>query len=298
MPGGFWIFLLIVVANLVITIIKKAAEKKAKAAGESAEASPSSSGEAPRRRFTGEGDHEMVLERAGDDRLRVIDILRKELRWDLPTAMTLAGTTPSVVATGLTRSEAGYLRNRFESVGAGVSLRRRRSESVSTARDLDLERKTSSPSPSPSPSVRSDPDGRQDTGRAAALEASELQARRAEALRRRTSAPDRSPRIEAPVARPPRREVPASPPPPVLSPEVAARVEVPDLPPPRVARAARRAAVDRPMPIPGEASATDLRGRVLAVTRDRDKLREAFLLQELLRPPLSLRASGSGGRDS
>jgi len=140
MPGGFWIFLLIVVANLVITIIKKAAEKKAKAAGESAEASPSSPGEAPRRRFTGEGDHEMVLERAGDDRLRVIDILRKELRWDLPTAMTLAGTTPSVVATGLTRSEAGYLRNRFESVGAGVSLRRRRSESVSTARDLDLGR--------------------------------------------------------------------------------------------------------------------------------------------------------------
>ena len=294
MPGGFWIFLLIVVANLVITIIKKAAEKKAKAAGESAEASPSSSGEAPRRRFTGEGDHEMVLERAGDDRLRVIDILRKELRWDLPTAMTLAGTTPSVVATGLTRSEAGYLRNRFESVGAGVSLRRRRSESVSTARDLDLARKTSSPSPL----VRSDPDGRQDTGRAAAPEASELQARRAEALRRRTSAPDRAPRIEPPVARPPRREVPASPPPPVLSPEVAARVEVPDLPPPRVARAARRAAVDRPMPIPGEASAADLRGRVLAVTRDRDKLREAFLLQELLRPPLSLRASGSGGRDS
>jgi len=291
MPGGFWIFLLIVVANLVITVIKKAAEKRAKAergGGASGEAAPAT--EPPPRRFTGEGDHEMVLQRTGDQRLAVIEILRKELRWDLPTAMTLAGTTPSVVATGLTRSEAGFLRNRFESVHAGVSVRRRTVEGPSTARDLDLS--------TTSASARSGAAVPVATARSFRVEEDRAK-RRAEALRRRDPAPAATSPSAAPT---PRAKTPPRPPAtsrpsaarstPVAEP-IAARAELPELPRLRAAKGARVAA-EANHPLDGAALADRIRG----VTRDRDQLRQAFLLQELLRPPLSLRSSGSGGRDS
>lgn len=303
MPGGFWIFLLIVVANLVVTIIKKTAEKRAAAAGASGDEASTASSEPPPRRFKGEGEHEMVLERAGDHRIGVIEILRKELRWDLPTAMTLAGTTPSVVATGLTRSEAGYLRNRFESVGAGVSVRRKTADSISTARDLDLGR----------PLDRERRLGVESVPRAAASPRDEIRtepapgrdraSRRVEALRRRQEAPPRIAREPSP-ARAQRRDPTPSPPPrptrsapPTVSPDLAAKAEMPDLPAPRAARLARR---ERWSSDEGAVAAVgaSLGRRIRGVTRDRRALREAFLLQELLRPPLSLRSMGCGGRDS
>ena len=285
MPGGFWIFLLIVVANLVITVIKKAAEKRAKAergGGASGEAAPAT--EPPPRRFTGEGDHEMVLQRTGDQRLAVIEILRKELRWDLPTAMTLAGTTPSVVATGLTRSEAGFLRNRFESVHAGVSVRRRTVEGPSTARDLDLSTTSASARSGAAVPVATARSFRAEEDRAK---------RRAEALRRRDATPAApAPRAKAPP-RPPATSRPSTAESTPVAEPIAARAELPELPRLRAAKGARVAA-EANHPLDGAALADRIRG----VTRDRDQLRQAFLLQELLRPPLSLRSSGSGGRDS
>jgi len=288
MPGGFWIFLLIVVANLVITIIKKTAEKRSKAAGSSDEGAPERPAAPAPRRFKGEGDHEMVLERTGDHRIGVVDILRRELRWDLPTAMTLAGTTPSVVATGLTRSEAGYLRNRFESIGAGVSVRRKAAESVSTARDLDLERRPALEALAP-PASPARMQIRADGG-------DDLSNRRVESLRRRRSEAT-PPRPSPPPPREPGPRSTRRPTTPVVTPELAAKAELPDLPAPRAARAASR----RPEAVkePGEVDTGPALGRrIRKMTRDRRSLREAFLLQELLRPPLSLRSSGSGGRDS
>lgn len=294
--AGFWIFLLIVVANLVITVIKKAAEKRAQSAGSAAEASAQAD-EPPGRRFSGEGDHEMILVRAGDQRLGVVEVLRKELRWDLPTAMTLAGTTPSVVATGLTRSEAGYLRNRFEAVGAGVSVRRTRSDSVSAARDLDMNaglRATQEVGPVvQSPAVRSEPQN-----------ARAVRQQRAEALRQRRRVEPPAPRFEpapTPARQGVRRSGPTTPPPAVApalapNPELPTGAAIPDLPALRAARAARgRGADDRST---SRVGVGDLGQRVRSMTRNRQSLREAFLLQELLRPPLSLRRSGAGGRDS
>jgi ribosomal protein L7/L12 len=302
MPGGFWIFLLIVVANLVITIIKKTAERRAKLAGGGDEPTSDSSTGSPARRVTGEGDHEMILERAGDHRIGVVEILRKDLQWDLPTAMALAGTTPSVIATGLTRSEAGYLRNRFEAIGAGVSVRRATSESASTVRDLDLDRRQSVESLPRMASAASQQ-------RAGAQDVSVPASGRVEALRRRdsptTARRDSSKAAPAASARSPRREMATRQAPPrqgtelprpVTLIEVAADSEPRELRQPRAARAARQAS-------PSDGGGTrppspNLGRRIRVMAGSRRTLQEAFVLQELLRPPLSLRPSGRGGRDS
>ncbi len=104
--GGFWIFVVIVIANLVITAIKKSAEKKAAAAGGNAAKRP-----APKRvALSGKGDLEVILERVGERSFDVMSVLRETAGMSLDAASDACTSPPAVVGTNLTRSEAGMIR--------------------------------------------------------------------------------------------------------------------------------------------------------------------------------------------
>ncbi len=283
--GGFWIFVIIVVANLVITIIKKSAEKK-QAAARAAGLASAPQQSAPKARTaiarSGAGDLEIILERPGDEIFEVVKVLREDLGMPLPEVRAVLSATPAVVATKLTRGEAGALRSRFEQAGAGVSIRR-----AAGGTTVELQRATMG---SPPISAEAAPD------RAAASPsaAETFEQRRLEALRRRVS---REPQRAEPPARQP------EPPKPPRTPARTAKSQpqFQSRPPSRTPLRSEAETASAPMPR-GErppvkpASSGTRVGRLRALAHDRVRVRDAFLLQELLRRPLSER--GPGGRES
>jgi len=279
MPGtGFWFFVLIILINVVIGIVRKVAERRAaaEAAREArGEIAPGSGRDdrpqAPADRMISRsepgrgGGFEVILERAGERRMEVIRVLRNQLGMNLADAMVAAGSTPALIARGLTRSDAGLLRTRFEEVGAAVVVRRDESRSASAAIARMPQEQTS----------------RQQ----------HLQEMRVEELRRRES---RGPaiRAESPTRAPTRTRQAAPAPAPPREPaiEVARRAAVPPMPAARSipgipAARARDAVIEE----------QHHRAAILEAVGDRARLQQAFLLAELLRPPVSMRPTGTGG---
>ncbi|MFZ9692153.1 MAG: ribosomal protein L7/L12 [Phycisphaerales bacterium] len=282
--GGFWLFVVIVVANLVITAIKKSAEKKAAAAGKSATAAKPTP---PRPvALSGQGSLEVILERIGDRSFDVMTVLREVAGMSLDAASDACVSPPSVVATNLTRSEAGMIRQALEGVGAGVSIRRAQrssfevavSDSAKAAErsigaiDRTLDRAVRSVGKSvgrigavaPSKATRS-------TGPTGTASSST----RIEALRTPPAASVRVPpsRQATPRIVPVRREI------------VAPSMEPAALPRPEVANS----------PV-GSRPGSPTTARLVGLIRSRQGLRDAFLLQELLKPPLAERPGSVGGR--
>lgn len=281
--GGFWIFVVIVVANLVITAIKKSAEKKAaaNAASSGRGAKPAA---AKRMSLSGKGDLEVILERVGDRSFDVMTVLRETACMSLDAASDACVSPPAVVGTNLTRSEAGMIRQALEGVGAGASIRRVQRSSFQAAVsepvravEQTLERAMRSVERSIEGAVASTSPKAARTPRSSGPDQT---ASRIEALRtppappaptKRPTRRDFTPRAEAP-----RRSSPTE----VVSPPVAPLPTLPEIG--AISQAAR----------PRSAAAARLR----ATLGRPEALRDAFLLQELLRPPLSQRPGGTGGR--
>lgn len=283
--GGFWLFVVIVVANLVITVIKKAAEKKAAAAGKS----PSAAKPAAARRIalSGKGSLEVILERVGERSFDVMTVLREIAGMSLDAASDACVSPPSVVGTNLTRNEAGMIRQALEGVGAGVSIRRTQRSSFAVAVsnsgqavdrsvgviDRTLER-----------AIRSV----EQTAERAVAAVSVAPARPRDTPRKDSS----SRRIDSlrtppavPAARPPRRE--AAPRGGAVRRESAATAAE------MVASPSR----DMPgLPVASSRRASPAASRLAGLVRQREALRDAFILQELLKPPLSQRPGSVGGR--
>lgn len=277
--GGFWIFVVIVVANLVITAIKKSAEKKAaaNAAAGGREAKPAA---ARRVRLSGKGDLEVILERVGDRSFDVVTVLRETASMSLDAAADACTSPPAVIGSKLTRSEAGMIRQALEGVGAGASIRRMQRSSFEVAvaepvqavertleralRSVEQSIERAVTSPTVPPKSKASRAGRTAT--------------RVDALRTPPAPPPtREPRREAAPKIPmPRRGGSSEP---VANP-------LPALPPlPEIGRLASTAGRN-------SAAASRLRG----LLSRQEALRDAFVLQELLRPPLSQRPGGTGGR--
>lgn len=277
--GGFWIFVVIVIANLVITAIKKSAEKKAAAAGGNAAKRP-----APKRvALSGKGDLEVILERVGERSFDVMSVLRETAGMSLDAASDACTSPPAVVGTNLTRSEAGMIRQALEGVGAGSSIRRVQRNSFETAVaepvkavERTLERAIRSVERSIDRAV--EPTKPRVSGAARAGQAGG----RVEALRTpppttaSTSASRQSRRDAAPRIESPRRATSAEP-------VANSGTLLPPLP-----ELGSRSSTARG----GSAAATRLRG----LLGQNQAIRDAFILQELLRPPLSDRPGGVGGR--
>ena len=281
--GGFWIFVVIVVANLVITAIKKSAEKKA-----AANAASSGRGVKPaaakRMSLSGKGDLEVILERVGDRSFDVMTVLRETACMSLDAASDACVSPPAVVGTNLTRSEAGMIRQALEGVGAGASIRRVQRSSFQAAVaepvravEQTLERAMRSVERSIEGAVASASPAATSTTRSSRTDQAPS---RIEALRTPPAPP-------TPAKRPTRREF-------------APRADTSRRSSPT--EVATPSAVQFPtLPEIGAISPT-ARGRSAAATRLRatlgrpEALRDAFLLQELLRPPLSERSGGVGGR--
>lgn len=283
--GGFWIFVVIVVANLVITAIKKSAEKKAaaKAAVGTTQGKPAPSG---RRILSGNGDLEVILERVGDRSFDVMTVLRETAGLSLDAASEACVSPPAVVGTRLTRSEAGAIRQGLEGVGAGASIRRMERSSFQTAATQParaVEKSIGSVGRSLERVMRSveqsiergvGPASRAPKRASTATRQGQASSR-VEVLRTppsaRPSKPNSTPRVD-----PPRR-------------------------PPSTEPSAPTVALIQPLPeVGGFASrsrqGSAAAGRVRDMLGRREALRDAFVLQELLRPPLCERPGASGGR--
>ena len=282
---GFWVFLAIIVINLVIQVIRKSAEKRALKAAASPLSSPSSA-QTP-------GEFEVVLERVGDARLEVVKLLRGDLGLTLQGAMTAVEEAPTVLVRGVARGPAGMLRSRLEAVGAAASIRRSEEARSGT-------RPTAPPSSPVAPSAEPAPTAvptsiqiaaRNVLGGRAFETAMKAWEERIEALRTpSTPAPAPSPAAAGrdPTKRPPSGKKPRTPEAVAASRQPKEPARTPAVEP--VARAIP--AVQAPPAASGSTSTPDI-SRLLG----RQGLREAFIVQELLRPPLALR-SGMGGRDS
>lgn len=283
--GGFWLFVVIVVANLVITAIKKAAEKKAAAAGKMP---PAAKPAAPRRvALSGKGNLEIILERIGDRSFDVMTVLREVAGMSLDAASDACVSPPSVVATNLTRSEAGMIRQALEGAGAGVSIRRVQKSSfeVAVADSVQaVERSVGAIDRTLERAVRS---VEQSVGRG--VTSGPAKPASVRELPRKSPSPSRvealrTPPPQIPASRTPRREV-------VTRSRTSPREAV--SPSPEIAIA----------PIPeiaslatGAPSRSAVASRLAGLVRRKEALRDAFILQELLKPPLSQRPGGVGGR--
>jgi len=282
---GFWVFLAIIVINLVIQVVRKTAEKRALKAAAGPLSSPTSA--------QSSGEFEVVLERVGDARLEVIKLLRGDLGFSLQGAMTAVEEAPTVLVRGVARGPAGMLRSRLEAVGASASIRRS-DEARSGARPTSPRSPTGAASAEPSPPAvptSIEIAARNVLGGAAFEAAKKAWEKRIEALRTPSvPTPSRSPAVADRGQGKSRASVKRSPSPEAEGPSRQAKqpARSPTVDP--VARALP--AVQTPLAGPRETSPPDL-SRLLG----RQGLREAFIVQELLRPPLALR-SGMGGRDS
>jgi ribosomal protein L7/L12 len=280
--GSFWIFAVIVIANLVITAIKRSAEKKAAAAAGNTAKRP-----VPKRvALSGKGDLEVILERVGERSFDVMSVLRETAGMSLDAASEACTSPPALVGTNLTRSEAGMIRQALEGVGAGSSIRRMQRSSFETAVvepvqavERTLER-----------AIRS-----VERSIDRAVEPSKRKASRVPAATRTGRAASRIEALRMPPA------APAAAPPPRLSrQDFVPRAETTHRTPSAEA-VANTSTPLRPLPEIGnrpskarEGSAAALRLRDLLGRKA--ALRDAFILQELLRPPLSQRPGGTGGR--
>jgi len=281
---GFWVFLAIIVINLVIQVIRKSAEKRALKAAASPLSSPSSA-QTP-------GEFEVVLERVGDARLEVVKLLRGDLGLTLQGAMTAVEEAPTVLVRGVARGPAGMLRSRLEAVGAAASIRRSeeaRSGTRSTAPPSSPVAASAEPAPTAVPTSIQIA-ARNVLGGGAFETAMKAWEERIEALRTpSTPAPAPSPAAgRGPTKRPPSGKKSRTPEAVAPSRQSKEPAGAPAVEP--VARAIP--AVQAPRAASGSTSTPDI-SRLLG----RQGLREAFIVQELLRPPLALR-SGMGGRDS
>ncbi len=311
MPGsGFWFFVLIIVINLVIGIVRKVAERRA--AREAAlkagtgTASPESS---PRRESLqgGGGNYEVILERAGERHMDVMRLLRHDLGMDPATAMMVVASTPAPIAVGISRGDAGLLRSRLEELGAGVVVRR---SSASTGEGSAAVAAAASQS-----SRARSAEGTFEQVYRVAQRTEEKPVRPSRKARSASGEPSAPARKGASAAaaspRTPSSRTPSSRTP---SPQTPARQtpspRAPTLPAAPQARPARAAADRQWPPIPeaeparptlsevaaaaGEAR-LDTRS-ILGETQDPRSLQRAFVLAELLQPPVSMRPEGRGGR--
>lgn len=285
---GFWVFLAIIVINLVIQVVRKSAEKRALKAAAGPLSSPSAA--------QSSGEFEVVLERVGDARLEVVKLLRGDLGFSLQGAMTAVEEAPTVLVRGVARGPAGMLRSRLEAVGASASIRRS-DEGRSGARPTSPRSPTGDASAEPSPPAvptSIEIAARNVLGAGAFEAAKKAWEERIEALRTPSvpsaPTPSRSPAVSDRGQAKSRASAKRSPSPEAAGPSRQAKqpARSPAVDP--VARALP--AVQTPLAGPGATSPPDL-SRLLG----RQGLREAFIVQELLRPPLALR-SGMGGRDS
>lgn len=290
--GGFWLFVIIVVANLVITAIKKSAEKKAaaRAAMSGVSSTAASRSRKPARiSRTGTGDFELILERVGERQVEVMTVLREVAGLPLEVAADACLAPPSVIANDLTRGDAGLLRQALEAAGAGVSIRRSSAKksfaAVAASTSDRFERSIAAAEQSLERAIRT---AERSIGEAA--KPARAKAKRPKAV----DSGDRSRRVEA--LRTPTRGVAGSPPAPAWR-------SPPPIEPPRPRPESGAAEAFAAPPSPHEAGTPAVRAlrpeagaRIARLAASRDGLRDAFILQELLRQPLSERPGGVGGR--
>jgi ribosomal protein L7/L12 len=295
MPGsGFWFFVLIIAINVVVGIVRKVAERRA--AREAAIKAGTARGDTPPRGSpkvdatlqSGAGSFEVILERSGDRPMDVLRVLRQGLGMDPAGAMIAIGSTPTAIAMGLSRSDAGLLRNRLEEAGASVAVRRATASAGGAGPTLQ---------PPAAAIERVDRQleramRREEQAAAAARAERARSAEQGAGSRRASGKKAAAPKAAAPKA-------PAPKPPPVGTSTTPALPPRPELP------AAREASpspwrVAQPT-IASERTAARERGEfdaawIREAAGDPRSLQRAFVLSELLQPPVSMRPFRSGGR--
>lgn len=293
MPGsGFWFFVLIIVVNLVIGIVRKVAERRAarEAALRAAGGEASTAATSPQRATLqgGSGNYEVILERPGERQIDVMRVLRHDLGMDAATAVLVIGSAPTPIALGISRGDAGLLRNRLEELGAGVVVRR-----TSAATGVGS---SATATPSRQQLARSLERG---LDRAERLEQRRDRSfEQADAAATRTARQGRGKGGSERSGGGRRGGSQASPPP---------RPAVPTQAPAPPARAAVSRQPSRGGPLePVAVEAAELAaaagaprldaGSIDSIARDPTSLQRAFVLAELLQSPVSMRPQGSGGR--
>lgn len=294
MPGsGFWFFVLIIAINVVVGIVRKVAERRAareaalKAAGQGV-SPPRGAAKAEATLQGGAGVYEVILERSGERQMDVLRVLRHGLGMDPASAMIAIGSTPTAIAVGLSRADAGLLRNSLEEAGASVAVRRTTARAGGAGPSLQA----------PAAAIE-----RVDRQLERAMRIEEQAAAAAGGERARSAQQGAGSRrasgkkAAAPKTAPPKAAA--------SKPAAARSSTTPPLPPRPELPAAREAAPSpwrtAEAPARGEPLAPEAGGEldarsIRAAAGDPRSLQRAFILAELLQPPLSMRPLGSGGR--